>query len=123
MNENKVEGAVKSAAGKAQAAYGKVAGDAKAEAAGQGRDALGAAQRVYGQSKDAISDLGESASEFAKQAADAGSDYVRDGSRAVASTVRNQPVGALLVAGALGFALAIVMTRQPRRRQRWPSYR
>jgi hypothetical protein len=33
----------------------------------------------------------------------------------VAKQVRDNPLGALLVAGGIGFALAMIMTRPPRR--------
>jgi hypothetical protein len=37
--------------------------------------------------------------------------------------VRDNPLGALLVAGGIGFALALLMTRPPRRPpQRWRYY-
>src|SRR6201989_3132654 len=124
MDKNRVEGAAKSVAGKAEAAYGRVAGDAATEASGRGHDAAGAAQRIYGQAVDAANDLGDAASGFAKQAIDAGRDLYRDGSRAVSSTVKNQPLGALLAAGAVGFALAMMIKREPpRRRLRWSDLR
>ena len=50
-------------------------------------------------------------------------DTLRDGSEAVAKTVQDNPLGALLVAGGIGFALALLMTRQPRRPPpRWRYY-
>ena len=42
-------------------------------------------------------------------------DTVRSSQKAVAKTVQDNPLGALLVAGGIGFALALLMTRQPRR--------
>ena len=42
-------------------------------------------------------------------------DTFRDGSQAVAKKVQDNPLGALLVAGGIGFALALLMTRPPRR--------
>lgn len=80
------------------------------------REAAGSVQNLYGQAKDAARDIGDTASDYAKDALDAGSDIYRDGTKAVASTVREQPLGALLVAGAVGFALALMLNRQPRRR-------
>jgi ElaB/YqjD/DUF883 family membrane-anchored ribosome-binding protein len=47
---------------------------------------------------------------------DTGTEYYREGTRAVATTVKEQPLGALLVAGAVGFMLAMVLNRPPRRR-------
>jgi ElaB/YqjD/DUF883 family membrane-anchored ribosome-binding protein len=48
---------------------------------------------------------------------------LRDGSQAVAKRVQENPLGALLIAGGIGFALALLMTRQPRRPpSRWRYY-
>ncbi len=58
-----------------------------------------------------------------KDAMDTGSEYYREGSRAVASTVKEQPLGALLVAGAVGFALALMLNRPPRPRTFRDYYR
>ena len=38
-------------------------------------------------------------------------DTLRDGSQAVARKVQDNPLGSLLVAGGIGFALALLMTR------------
>jgi hypothetical protein len=44
----------------------------------------------------------------------------RDGSQAIAKKVQKNPLGSMLIAGAIGFALAQLMTRPPRRPpQRW----
>ena len=47
------------------------------------------------------------------------SDTYRDGTRAITDQVRDKPLGSLLIAGGIGFALAMMMTRPPRRRSRW----
>jgi uncharacterized protein YjbJ (UPF0337 family) len=121
MDTNRVTGAAKSFAGKAEGAVGRAAGDAKTEASGRVREAEGVAQKIYGQAKDAANDLGDAASGFAQQAMDAGEEYYRDGSRAVAAKIQEQPLGALLLAGAAGFALAMMLNR-PARRPRWNEY-
>ena len=73
-------------------------------------------QNLYGQAKDA-----------ARDAADAAAGYARGRSMRTAATrsatarkpsprkVQDNPLGALLVAGGIGFALALLMTRPPRR--------
>ncbi len=123
MDSNRVAGAAKSFAGKAEGAIGRAAGDAKAEASGRAHEAEGVAQKIYGQAKDTVmdaaNDLGDTASGFAKQAIDAGEDFYRDGSRAVAAKIQEQPLGALLIAGVAGFALAMMLSRPARRPQRW----
>jgi hypothetical protein len=60
---------------------------------------------------------------MAKDAYENSGDTVRDGTQAVAKTVRDNPLGSLLIAGGIGFALALMLTRQPRRpTPRWRYY-
>jgi ElaB/YqjD/DUF883 family membrane-anchored ribosome-binding protein len=63
----------------------------------------------------------EAASNLAKTAMDSGSEYYREGSRAIASKVKEQPLGSLLVAGAVGFMLALMLNR-PRPRRGFRDY-
>jgi len=128
MDEKRVEGVANSVAGRAEAAYGRLTGDAATQAKGHAREATGTVQRTYGQAKDAAADaadnLGDAASGLASQAIDTAGQYYRQGNRALASTIRHQPLGALLAAGAAGFALALLINRPPpRRRPRWNELR
>lgn len=122
MDKDRITGAAKDAAGKVESAFGRATGDAATEASGRAREATGTAQNLFGQAKDAARDIGDAASNYAQDAVDAGGEVYRDGSRAVASAVRNQPLGSLLVAGAVGFALALMLNRQPTRRRTLRSY-
>jgi uncharacterized protein YjbJ (UPF0337 family) len=122
MDKDRITGAAKDAAGKVESAFGQATSDASREASGRAREAAGTVQNIYGQAKDAARDAGEAASNVAKDAIDAGGDYYREGSRALASTVKNQPLGSLLVAGAVGFALALMLNRQPPRRRQLRDY-
>jgi ElaB/YqjD/DUF883 family membrane-anchored ribosome-binding protein len=80
-------------------------------------------QNLYGQAKDAARDATEAAVDYARDAYENSGETIRDGKTAVAKTVRENPLGALLVAGGIGFALALMMTRQPRRPPpRWRYY-
>jgi uncharacterized protein YjbJ (UPF0337 family) len=99
MDKDRIAGAANDAAGKVENAFGQVSG---------------VAQNLYGQAKDAARDAGEVASNLTKDVMD--SEYYREGSRAIASTVKEQPLGALLVAGAVGFMLALMLNSPPRRR-------
>src|SRR5205814_10528382 len=95
-------------------------GDSKTEASGRMREAAGTVQNLYGQAKDAAREATETATSYAKDAYETGGDTFRDSSQAVAKKVQENPLGALLVAGGIGFALALLMTRPPRRPpQRW----
>ena len=115
MDKDRIAGAVKDAAGKVEGAAGKIAGDAGMQASGTAREAEGTMQNLYGQAKDAARDAGEAAVDYAKDALGNPGETLRDGSKAMARTVQDNPLGALLVAGGIGFALALLMTRQPRR--------
>ena len=47
----------------------------------------------------------------AKDALKSGGEFYREGSRAIASTVQEQPLSSLLVAGVIGFMLALILNR------------
>lgn len=114
MDKDRIAGAAKDAAGKVESAIGKVTGDERVEASGRAREAEGTVQNLYGQVKDGVRDASESAANYARDAFD--SDAYRDGTRALTGKVRENPLGSLLIAGGIGFALAMLMTRTPRRR-------
>lgn len=117
MDKDRIAGAAKDIAGKAEGAFGKATGDAETEAAGRAREAAGTVQNAFGQVKDFARDVGDTASGLAHDAIAAGGDYYRESSRAVSATVKEQPFTALLAAGAIGFALALLLS--PRRRRRY----
>ena len=52
---------------------------------------------------------------YAKGAYENSGDTFRDGSQAMAKKVQDNPLGSMLIAGGIGFALALLMTRPPRR--------
>jgi uncharacterized protein YjbJ (UPF0337 family) len=115
MDKDRIVGSAKDVAGKVEGAVGDMAGDAKTQASGRAREAAGAVQNLYGQAKDAARDATDAAVGYAKDAYDNSGDTLRDGSQAVAKKVQDNPLGALLVAAGIGFALALLMTRPPRR--------
>ena len=91
MDKDRIAGSAKDFAGRVEGAAGSMAGDAKTQASGLAREAEGTVQNLYGQAKDAYENS------------------------ALAKKVQDNPLGALLVAGGIGFALALLMTRPPRR--------
>ncbi|UZE50356.1 CsbD family protein [Rhodopseudomonas sp. P2A-2r] len=115
MDKDRISGMAKDAAGKVEGVVGGITGDARTEASGRAREAAGTVQNLYGQAKDAARDASDAAVNFAKDAIDNSGDTYREGSEAVAKTVRDNPLGALLIAGGIGFALAMLMSRPPRR--------
>ena len=123
MDKDRIAGAAKDFAGKAESAVGGLTGDTKTQADGRAREAAGTVQNLYGQAKDAASDVADAAVNYAKDAYDNSGDTIRGSQKAVAKTVQDNPLGALLVAGGIGFALALMMTRPPRRPPpRWRYY-
>ena len=124
MDKDRIAGSAKSVAGKVEGAVGDVVGNAQAQAGGRAREASGTVENLYGQAKDAARDVGDAAVSYAKDAYANSGETFRDGSQAVARKVQDNPLGALLIAGGIGFALAMLMTRPPRRPppQRWRYY-
>ena len=115
MDKDRIAGSAKDFAGKAESAVGDIVGDAKTQAAGRVREATGTAQNLYGQAKDAVREATDAAASYAKDAYEDSGDAFRDGSQAIAKKVQDNPLGSMLIAGAIGFALALLMTRPPRR--------
>jgi uncharacterized protein YjbJ (UPF0337 family) len=123
MDKDRIAGSAKDFTGKVEGAVGDMAGDARTQAAGRAREAAGTVQNLYGQAKDAARDATDAAVGYAKDAYENSGDTFRDGSQAVSKKVQDNPLGALLIAGGIGFALALMMTRPPRRPPpRWRYY-
>ena len=123
MDTDRIVGAAKDYAGKAESAIGDIAGDSKTQASGKAREAAGTVQNLYGQAKDAVRDATDTAAGYAKDAYENSGETFRDGSKAIAQKVQDNPLGALLVAGGIGFALALLMSRPARRPpSRWRYY-
>jgi uncharacterized protein YjbJ (UPF0337 family) len=123
MDKDRTTGSAKDFTGKVEGAVGDIAGDAKSQATGRVREATGAAQNLYGQAKDAAREASDSAVSYVKDAYENSGDNLRDGSQAIAKSVRDNPLGSMLIAGGIGFALALLMTRPLRRPPpRWRYY-
>jgi uncharacterized protein YjbJ (UPF0337 family) len=87
MDENRVEGTVKKAAGKLQEGVGRLTGDAKIQAKGMANETRGSAQDQYGQFQDSASEL------------------VRSASNALGKFIKGQPYTATLIALGIGWLL------------------
>ena len=112
MDKDRIEGSVRNFAGKAEAGIGDVVGDARTQASGRAREAAGAAQDLYGQAKDAARRATDAATGYVH---DRGGDRLLNGSQVLGQKVQENPLGSLMMAGAIGFALALFMTRPARR--------
>lgn len=123
MDNDRIVGSAKEFAGRAEGAIGDLADDAKTQASGSAREAAGTVQNLYGQAKDAVRDATDTAAGYAKDAYDHSGDTFRDGTQAISKKVQDNPLGSLLVAGGIGFALALLMSRPARRPPpRWRYY-
>jgi uncharacterized protein YjbJ (UPF0337 family) len=126
MDENRIEGGVKKAAGKVKETVGAAVGDRTTEASGAGRAMAGDAQRAYGQVADTVRDVAENATDYVRDAAGRTADTVRDVAGRTSGNVRdaagrtadlardashNYPVQSLLIAGAIGFVCAMLLRR------------
>jgi len=109
MDKDRIAGSAQDIVGKLEGTVGDIAGDAHSSASGRFREAAGKVQNMYGQAKDTARDAADTITSSAKQAAN--SDIVRDGSQAVAKVVQDNPLGSLIIAGAIGFALALLLRR------------
>jgi uncharacterized protein YjbJ (UPF0337 family) len=120
MDKDRITGAAKDIAGQVEGAAGDITGDADTQASGRMREAAGKVQNLYGQAKDAARDATDAATGYARRV------YRQsgDGTEAVSRMVQENPVGSLLLAGGIGFALAALLLRQPPRRpeRRWHYY-
>ena len=124
MDKDRIVGSAKDFAGKVEGAVGDATGDARTQASGRVREATGTVENLYGQAKDAARSVSDAATSYAKDAYENSGDTFRGGSEAVAQKVQDNPLGSLLIAGGIGFALALLMTRAPRRPPppRWRYY-
>ncbi len=123
MDKDRIVGSAKEFAGSAEGAIGDLTGDAQTQASGRAREAAGTVQNLYGQAKDVVRDAGEAAAGYAKDAYENSGNTLRDGSQALSKKVQDNPLGALLIAGSIGFALALLMSRPARRPPpRWRYY-
>ncbi|MCA6124891.1 CsbD family protein [Bradyrhizobium sp. WSM 1704] len=123
MDKDRIVGTAKEFAGKAEGAVGDMTDDKQTQASGRAREAAGAVQDLYGQAKDTVRDAADTAASYAKDAYEHRGETIRSGQKAMTQAVHDNPVGALLIAGGIGFALALLMSRQPRRPPpRWRYY-
>ena len=116
MDKDRVAGSAKEFAGKVEGAIGDIAGDTKFQAEGLSRQATGTAQNLYGQAKDMAREATDAATTFTKKAYENSGDTFRESSQALAQKFRENPLGSLVIAGVVGFALALVLMRP---RGRW----
>ena len=123
MDTDRITGTAKKVGGKIEGAAGDLVGDSKLQADGVVDQVTGAAQQAYGQAKDVVRDYADQATDVAGRVADQGrryveegrrrypeaERYVQDGRRVVSRQVEESPIAALLIAGAVGYVMALLV--------------
>jgi uncharacterized protein YjbJ (UPF0337 family) len=109
MNSDRIKGTAQDLAGRAQQAVGDVADDQDLQGQGIVRQFTGKAQNIYGQVKDSLPDVADAASDYAGTAYSQSGDYARRGADLARREIEEFPLAAVLLAGAVGYLLAMVV--------------
>ncbi len=109
MNEDRIEGAATTLAGRAQTGLGNFSGDRKLQSDGLSDQARGTAQNLFGGAQDAL-----------RSALDQAPPQVRDTADRAITAARKSPFLATLAVGAAGLILARIFrdTARSGRRER-----
>jgi uncharacterized protein YjbJ (UPF0337 family) len=111
VDTDRITGAAKEVGGRVQGVVGDLTGSTGDSVEGRFREAQGTAENLYGQAKDAVRHAADEVSDFAEDAYEQGRRTLRDGSREVGEYVSDAPVASLLIAGAVGFGLGLLVSR------------
>jgi uncharacterized protein YjbJ (UPF0337 family) len=114
MDMNRIDGTVKSAVGKGEEFLGKIGDKPGVHAQGLADQVAGAAQTLYGRTKDGFNDAVDRIPDALSDAADLSQRAYKDGSRQVAAQVGKQPIETLLLVGALGYLVGWAVHRAAR---------
>ena len=116
IDGDRVSGVTKELGGKVQGAVGGLTGNRETQARGRANEAGGSVENLYGQAKDAVRDVADQAGDYARGALRQGRDSYPDAERAYrqgADTVtryaKESPLGLAVMAGAIGYLLALVI--------------
>lgn len=110
MNIDRIEGAARDVGGKVQGLAGRAIGSNRMHAEGLASEVAGSAQSLYGQTVDGVRDATDAIADYAEHAYDQSSRYLRGSSRSIEKRLAQHPLTGVMVAGALGFVLGIVVT-------------
>ncbi|TNC07666.1 CsbD family protein [Methylobacterium terricola] len=116
VDSNRVSGAAKEFGGKVQGAMGSLVGDSETQARGKANEVEGSVENLYGQAKDAVRDVAEQAGDLARDALKQGRERYPDAERAyrqsadtVSQYAKEAPLMVAIMAGAIGYLLALVI--------------
>lgn len=116
IDGDRVSGAARELGGKVQGAVGDLTGDRETQARGRANVVGGSVENLYGQAKDAVRDVADQAGDLARGALKQGRESYPDAERTYrrgADTVtryaKESPLGLAVMAGAIGYLLALVI--------------
>ena len=127
MDPDRIKGAAQDIGGKVQETAGKAFGDQQTQAEGLVRQVAGNAQNLYGQAKDSLSsaasgaqdlygqarsnagDVAGQVQDYASQAYRQASPHAERGTALVRERVGENPLTAVMLAGAIGYLLALAI--------------
>ncbi len=109
VDTDRITGAAKEIGGKVQGAIGDITGSHRDSVEGRVREAGGQAENLYGRAKDTVRDVADDAYGYAEEAYERSGHYLRRGSREVSHQVAEYPLASLLIAGAVGFGLGLLV--------------
>jgi uncharacterized protein YjbJ (UPF0337 family) len=109
MDTDRIKGTAQELGGKLEKAAGDLTDDTGTQASGVIRQVAGRAQDLYGQAKDSLPDVMDTASGYANQAYDQSGHYARRGVGFARKEIEEYPMVAVLLAGAIGYLLALLI--------------
>ncbi|MGY2053225.1 CsbD family protein [Methylobacterium sp. JK268] len=109
VDTDRITGAAREIGGKVQGAVGDLVGSHRDSAEGRMREAQGQAENLYGQAKDAVRHVADEAADYAEDAYAQSTRALRHGRQEVAEQVAEYPLASLLIAGLVGYGLALLV--------------
>lgn len=109
MDPDRIKGAAQDIGGKVQEAAGKVFGDTSTQTEGIVRQVAGKGQNYYGQAKDNLSSAAGTVTDYASQAYRTAGPHAERGTALVRERVGDNPLTAVILAGAIGYLLALAI--------------
>ena len=108
VDTDRITGAARELGGKVQSGVGDLVGSHGDSLEGRMREAQGRGEALYGQAKDAVRHATGAAADLAEDVYVQAHDTVRGGRSVVSRQVEEAPLTSLLIAGLVGYGLALL---------------
>jgi uncharacterized protein YjbJ (UPF0337 family) len=109
IDTDRITGAARELGGKVQGGIGDFVGSDRDSLEGRMREAQGRGEALYGQAKDAVRHATGEVADLAEDVYAQAGDSVRQGRNAVSRQVEEAPLASLLIAGLVGYGLAVLI--------------